>query len=72
MKVAVVPVSMMQEQLHLWAMEREVSQAELTLENRIRGVEAQRTLLANKQQELFDTQTRIAAARGSIRKLLEK
>jgi transposase len=70
MKVAIVPVSMMGEQLRLWHLEREVNDAGRRLENCIKGVTAARTSLKNKQAQLLDSQTRIDAARGSIDKIL--
>lgn len=72
MKIAIVPVSMMTQQLSLWKLEREVDEAGKRVENCIRGVKIASQSLINKQQQLFDAATRIETARANIRKTLAK
>jgi len=72
MKIAIVPVSQMTQQLLLWELEREVEEDGRKLENCIEGVRKARVRLANRQAQLLDARTRIDAARGSIDKLLNR
>lgn len=72
MKLAIVPVSMLTQQLKLWETERAVVAAGRRLENCIKGVEAARTALENRQQELFDQQQEIENARANIRHILKR
>lgn len=72
MKIAIVPASVMKQQLSLWALEREVDAAGRRLNNCIKGVEAARTALLNRQQELFNQQQEIENARVNINHILKR
>ena len=72
MKIAIVPVSMMGEQLRLWRSEREVEEAERILQGRVDGTKKARASLRLRQNELFDHETRIATARANIARILKE
>lgn len=72
MKIAIVPVSQMTQQLQLWELEREVEEDGCKLEKCIEGVNRARKRLFDRQEQLLDARTRIDAARGSIDKLLNR
>lgn len=72
MKIAIVPVSMMTEQLKLWRAEREVEEATGVLDRRVEGNAKARANLLNRQRDLFDYQTRIETARANIARVLSR